>query len=371
MREEMLSLPQLPPGLRIRLPVLRFGPPGARPRAYVQASMHADEAPAMLVADHLRCLLSAAENEGRLRGEVILVPQANPLGGAQAMLGHHMGRHHLPTGRNFNRFWPDATSAVMARREQFGDNAEANTSEVRRIVRAWLTEQAVHAAGADAALKFALMQLAHDADIVLDLHTDDDAELHLYVDRDFWPDLEDLAALLGATVVMLCRDSGGNAFEETVAAPYVALRGAGIPVHQPITVTVELRGRSDASDALAARDAEALCDFLVCRGVIAGNVAPPPFSGLAAPFAATEPVRAPAGGVLVFRREKGEKVPAGAAIADILDPATGQRTPVITRAGGRLFARASHRWVLAGDVIAKVQGRTPLPDRRPGTMMTD
>ncbi len=372
MRKEIITLPPAAPGSEARLTVLRFGPPEARPKVYVQASMHADEVPAMLVADHLRRRLTELAHAGRLKGEVILVPQANPLGGAQGLLGTHLGRHHLSSGRNFNRFWPDATVAVLARREIFGHDAAANTERVRALAAQWLADEAASMAhGPDAQLKLQLMQLAHDADIVLDLHTDDDAALHLYVDRDCWPDLADLAALLDAKVVMLCRDSGGNAFEETVAAPFIALKEAGIPVHQPITVTVELRGRFDVSDALAARDADALLAFLVHRRVIAGEVSVPSFAGVAAPFSATEPVRASVGGVVVFLKEKGAQVRAGETIAEILDPATGKRTPVPVRTSGRLFTRTMHRWVLAGDVIAKVQGDTPLPERRPGAMMTD
>ncbi len=363
------------PGIETRITVCRFGCSGARPKAYIQAAMHADEVPAMLVASHLRTLLEQAEKKGRIIGELILVPQANPIGGAQALLGHHMGRYHLPTGRNFNRHWPDATAAVLSLIDTFGSDPEANTSRLREIVRVWLAQQ--NPLEPDACLKHFLMTLAHDADIVLDLHTDADALLHLYVDRDRWPDLAPLAALLDAHVVMLCRDSGGNAFEETVAAPYIALRERGVPIEQPDTVTVELRGAQNVSEELAASDAAALYAWLVHRGLISSDDddphlrTPPSFTGLAAPFAATEPVRAPAGGLVVFVKPLGSKVDEGETIAEILDPQTGTRTPVQTRTAGLLFTRCLQKWVMPGSVIAKIQGKTPLPDRMPGQMMTD
>ncbi|HHN73184.1 MAG TPA: succinylglutamate desuccinylase, partial [Thermopetrobacter sp.] len=355
---ERVELPQMPPGLAGGITICRFGRPGARPKAYIQAATHADEVPAMLVAAHLRTQLEAAARADRIRGEIVLVPQANPVGGGQVVLGRHAGRHHLASGRNFNRFWPDATAAVMARRGQFGEDAAANTTLARAIVKGWLTTQ--HAYGADAALKLLLMRLAHDADYVLDLHTDDEAELHLYVDRDRWPDLSDLAGLLGARVVMLCRASGGNAFEETVAAPFIALDEAGVKVETPATVTVELRGQRDVDDARAARDATALITFLARRGLLhaeaAEREAVPAFTGIAAPFAATEPVRTPVGGIVVFTRQLGATVAAGETIAEIVDPGRGARHVVAPRTSGRLFTRVGHRWVQAGDVIAKVQG---------------
>ncbi len=366
---ETLQLPTASPGQHFRLTVCRFGTPGAGKKAYVQASTHADEVPAALTAMHLRRLLEAAEREGRIRGEIVLVPAANPPGFAQALLGHHMGRYHLPTGRNFNRFWPDTTQAVLAARGAFGEDPVANAARIRTVMRDHL--EALRANAADEHLKLMLMRLAHDADIVLDLHTDDDADMHLYVDPDHWPGLADLAGLLDAKVVMFARGSGGNAFEETVAAPFVALREAGIPCELPVTVTVELRGRLDVDDALAARDARALFDFLILRGIVEGEAQAPEFSGIAAPFEATEPVRTPAGGICVFLKDRGAQVEAGEVIAEIADPVADVRMPVRTRATGRLFTRCLHRLVHAGDVIAKVQGTAPLPGRRKGQLMTD
>ena len=74
------------PGTTHRLTSLHFGTPGGGPKAYIQASLHADEVPAMLVAWHLRRHLEALDAAGRLQGEVVLVPAANPIGLAQFAL---------------------------------------------------------------------------------------------------------------------------------------------------------------------------------------------------------------------------------------------------------------------------------------------
>ncbi len=366
---ETLPLPVFTPGAARTQTICRFGRAGRGGKAYVQAAAHADEIPAALCAQHLRALLEEAEEQGRVRGEIVLVPAASPEGLAQFALDHHMGRHHLPSGRNFNRFWPDATEEVMARRGRFGGDPAANARMVREIVREALRGRAAHAE--DEVRKLALMRLAHDADIVLDLHADLDAEQHLFLDPDCWPALSVLAGLLDAKVVMLARHSGGAPFEETIAAPFIALREAGVPCDLPETVTVELRGRQDVSDELAERDARALFGFLVLRGLIAGEVSAPPFTGVAAPFEATELVRAPAGGILVYRREKGADLKPGETLAEIVDPLTMARTPARTAAGGRLFSRNLHHFVRRGEIIAKVQGASPLADRERGRLMTD
>ena len=74
---------------------LHYGVAGARPKAYVQASLHAEELPGMLAAHHLRGLLEAAVQQGRLIGEVVLVPVANPIGLAQRVDHKAMGRFEL------------------------------------------------------------------------------------------------------------------------------------------------------------------------------------------------------------------------------------------------------------------------------------
>lgn len=52
-RRERIVLPAMSPGTERSLHVLRFGAEGVRPKAYFQASLHADELPAMLVLNHL------------------------------------------------------------------------------------------------------------------------------------------------------------------------------------------------------------------------------------------------------------------------------------------------------------------------------
>ncbi|MCZ8256885.1 MAG: succinylglutamate desuccinylase/aspartoacylase family protein, partial [Polaromonas sp.] len=68
------------PGVHHSLQVLRFGAQGAGPKAYIQAALHADEVPAMLVAQALKRQLTALEEQGLIRGEIVLVPFANPIG---------------------------------------------------------------------------------------------------------------------------------------------------------------------------------------------------------------------------------------------------------------------------------------------------
>ena len=68
-----------------------FGEPGTGLKIYIEASLHAEELPGMLVAHHLRADLEAFESAGQIRGEVVLVPVANPIGLAQRLDHKPMG----------------------------------------------------------------------------------------------------------------------------------------------------------------------------------------------------------------------------------------------------------------------------------------
>ena len=75
-----LVLPSPAPGVERTLRVHRYGVPGARPKAYFQAALHADEIPGLLAAQHLLLGLEQARMEGRLVGEGVGVAVANPIG---------------------------------------------------------------------------------------------------------------------------------------------------------------------------------------------------------------------------------------------------------------------------------------------------
>jgi predicted deacylase len=91
-RSDRLPLLTVSPGTSRELTVHRFGQPGARPKIYLQAALHADETPGLLVLHHLYVLLEEAERRGAITGEVILVPYANPIGLSQFTNGENMGR---------------------------------------------------------------------------------------------------------------------------------------------------------------------------------------------------------------------------------------------------------------------------------------
>ena len=124
---QQINHPLLSPalGTQRHLSSWHFGQPDQGPKVYVQASLHADELPGMLVAHHLRGLLEVAEQSGQLLGEVVLVPMANPIGLDQTTMHHQLGRFELASMENFNRNYPDFFALVKDEvAAQLGADAE-------------------------------------------------------------------------------------------------------------------------------------------------------------------------------------------------------------------------------------------------------
>ncbi|HRC72929.1 MAG TPA: M14 family metallopeptidase [Candidatus Competibacter sp.] len=374
-----IELPSSAPGTRRVLLAHRYGAPGARPKAYFQAALHADEIPGLLVAHHLLQGLEQAQAEGRLIGEVVVVPAANPIGLGQHLNGRLLGRFDFESTGNFNRGFPDLAAVAVERlRGGLSDDPATNVNRIRETLRAVLAGQ--KALRESAALKLALLSLAIDADYVFDLHCDSESLLHLYASRWQEDEARILGAELGAAAILLEDEPGGSPFDEACAGPWWKLRAA-LAEEGPVPLacfatTVELRGQADVRDDYAAADAAALLRFLRRRGVVAGEPGPLPEPCCEpTPLEGVDVLTAPAAGVLVYRAGLGERITAGEVVAEVVDPLgepLGAARPEV-RAGtdGLLFARMSERLVRPGQKFCKIAGREPLDYRQAGKLLED
>jgi predicted deacylase len=347
-----------------------YGTPGA-PKAYIQAALHADELPGMLVAHHLRRELEALEARGEVQGEVVVVPVANPIGLAQQVQRQPFGRFDLATGENFNRHYPDLVDAVAGQvGERLGPDGPANALVIRDALRVAIAGRkgVTELEG----LRLALLSLAVDADVVLDLHCDNEAVMHLYTGSPLWDQAEPLARYLGAHASLLETDSGDEPFDEAAARTWWLLRER-FPAH-PIPLgclaaTVELRGQDAVDHDSAAADARRILEFLRHRGILAGEPAPmPPLVRGPTPLAGSEALTAPAAGVVAFLRRCGELVREGDAVAEVIDPLTGETHTLRSSVEGVLYARENRHYALPGMRLAKIAGPKPF---RHGKLLSD
>lgn len=374
---DTLRLPGDTPGTATELSYYRIGPPDADEKVYLQAALHADEQPGTMVLHHLLPLLREADEQDLLRARFTVVPMANPLGMANMVHRHHLGRADIASGVNYNRQWPDLFALVRTQLAgRLNDDERFNVALIRKTVAGWIDAQQPRTAAEK--LRLFLLREAHDAAFVLDLHCDSDSLLHIFTSPELMPELQDLSDWMGAAAVLTAADSGGGSFDEVLPLLYrkVAQANPGKPVPMAsATATLEYRGQADSFDHYGEQDALRLFGFLCGRGLVAADPGPRPEpTSTATPFEATEIVRADRPGLLAYRVDLGQHVTRGQPIADLIaldgPEAFMARTPIPAGTDGLVLSRVLRKYVTRGEPIAKIVGTAPLPQRR-GYLLED
>lgn len=338
-------------GISWRLPVLHFkGSKPDAPKIYIQAALHAGELPGTALVHFLCERLRQAEADGALLGDITVVPHANPIGAAQSHFGEMQGRFDLGSRTNFNRDFP-----LISLRDR--NLLIANLERYSAVDR----------------LKRQLIHMALGADLVIDLHCDDESLQYAYIDDAFWPEAADLAAALDMDAVLLS-DGESSAFEEAVsfAWKYEVPGEKKTHLSGRLSVTVELRGTRDVYPEMARKDAEGLWRFLAARGAVSDDsVTLSAFTGPAVPLDNVEMIRAPQAGTVLFHRNIGERVEQGDLLATIItapgmpdgsiDVHAPQAGLIVTRVSDRLVRRR-------GDLMKIGCDRPSAAGRKPGTL---
>lgn len=380
---EHTELPALSPGASHRLVKHSFesaGSGGSPLSAYIQAGLHADELPGMLVIQHLLDALVKLDNAGRIRGRIVVRPFANPVGLGQRVFGAHTGRFNLDNGENFNRRFPDLTGraeAALATRD-IGHNDVKSVKALFADVAAELTPL-----DPVAAMKAMLLTEALQHDIVLDLHCDTDGILHLYSNRSQHAQAVSLARCMQVKAVFLEDRAGGTPFDEAIAQCWSVLRQAGLidDAHAAFCASVELRGQADVSDAFAHADAQGILHYLALRGLIDldphHDDAFHPLSEqdvMVFPLEGVSHVPAPVGGLVAYKKRPGDTVKTGELIAEIiplLDEIGVARHPVFSDVNGLVIVQQTMKLVRPGQRVALLAGKEPLPHRKSGQLLND
>ncbi len=358
------------PGRTTELNYFCIGPQDAAKKVYLQAALHADEQPGILVLHHLLALLEAADAAGELRARFVLLPMVNPLGMGDIEFARHQGRYNRATGVNHNRNWPDLHAAIGERvADDLGNDAVANVARVRAALAGWVAELP-QVTAFDQWRRFVLAE-ACDADYVFDLHCDDDSLIHIFSIPQLADSMQRLANWTGAAATLLAEDSGGASFDEIWPGLWLALEREhpDKPLPLPVTsCTLEFRGQGDTFDALNRADAEHLYGYFQQEGLIDGPpIGQPGHAPAPSDLRATEYLRAPNAGLLVYRVELGDEVQKGDVVAELLaldgDGAFVARTPVTAGTSGIVLSRATTKYAWRNSNVAKIVGREILESR--------
>lgn len=364
MKSKRTELPSLISGQSLFLDSFSFGEAGKGRRAYLQAGLHADEHPGILVIRHLIAMLEEYEKQGRITGEITLVPLANPVGMMQNVLGNWAGRFDMANGENFNRNFPDLDSILEKRL------AAGETDPGLMIQHALADARPEDTTGF---MKHVLLTEALKYDLVLDLHCDTDAILHLYANRLHTGYAQRLAQALGAEVVFVENFAGGQPFDEAIFRVWKWFSDKGMLGSKsfPFSVTVELRGQCDVDDTLARHDAEGIIAFLASEGIISAE---PVYrlnteSAGIYPLEGASHLRAPVSGILAWRKKTGDRVTRGEHIADIVSVSDAKRYPIQSSVNGVMVARPIMKMIRAGQRLALLAGTERLDTRQDGKLL--
>ena len=372
MRIETCPMTGASAGTRRELTLYRYGTAGSGPKVYLQAGLHADEMPGVLVLQHLMALLDQAETYGGVRGEVLIVPAANPIGLSQWTHQRPLGRQDAESLQNFNRSYPELAKLVGDALEGALTGSESdNLHIIRRAFRAALADLDPRTDVQE--LQIALLSWSCDADYVLDLHCDHFAVMHLYASNARPEITALLCRSVGAKLALIEDISGGNAFDEAHTVPWLHLRtryGDRHPIPSGcFSSTLEYRGQFDVDDATAAQDAANLMTFLSAIGAVKGWTEKPAHPNPPhLPLGGVDDVYAPQGGVVSWLARPGDDVMAGQTLAHVTDPVSRRCLTVAAPVSGMLFRTELWRSCLRGQSLAHVAGEKVV---RTGDLLSD
>ena len=324
MQLELIEIGADTPGQNNVLRVLNFEGLGHGPSVNLQAALHAQEMPGVAALDQLIPKLQKAEHEGRLASKITVVPWANPIGLSQAVFGTNLGRFDMNSRTNFNRSFPHEPPHKLA-----------NSSVVEK-------------------LKATLLELAVTADIVLDLHCDDEGPVYLYAPDVMLAGAKVLSTALSAVVILTYKAGEGRTFDEAVYSHWSKAVGGGIPMDKLVS-TIEFRGILDVSQTYAATDSSNLYGYLIAVGAINGEHAR--FNAndpLVRDEALAELIPTPVSGAVFYCVEVNDQVSAGQCVARILSEAGAPQHEILAPASGVVVTRRERRFLRKGEDVLKI-----------------
>ena len=307
-------------GLPLTIPVYHLEGNGTGPNVYIQANMHGAEVQGNAV---IYQLLEKLKHE-TLASSITLVPYANPIGCNQKSGEFTLGRFDPITGTNWNRMYQDHTDLVDDFVAEFisADLPTIKREFKNRLVAATaaILDGPSYAVNTGKRIALNLQKLAHQADIVLDLHTGPISTKHLYC-----PEYAKASArYFDIPHVLLIPNDFDGAMDEANFCPWwnlsEAFKKAGREI--PVLVeafTVELGSQEKIDLAEAKNDAASILSYLTYKeALVDSTYKAQDITRYACYLKDYLAYYAPMGGMVEYTAELGSHVKAGTTIANIL-----------------------------------------------------
>ncbi len=179
--KQYLVVAQNASGRNMNVPLYRFKGVKPGPKVYIQSSIHGAEVQGNVVIYHLIQTLKKLD----ICGEIILVPNCNPVGTNIKAGEYTLGRFDPINGTNWNRgyYFDEALVNRFADTVQQTESLASVKSRFRDAIKNEIDNKLSDTWGLGLAqqLNLKLQQLAFDADIVIDLHNGPVSTRHIYV----------------------------------------------------------------------------------------------------------------------------------------------------------------------------------------------
>ena len=324
--KEVMHVGEMASGAQLTVPVYRFTAvhnerqsPNA-PSVYIQANMHGAEVQGNAVIYQLLELLS----DLTLHADITLVPYANPVGCNHKNGEYTLGRFDPITGVNWNRMYHYNPELISLAVTQHLDDDETTIEQAfKASLLNDINEQLNHnifGLTTGQRIAYQLQKLAHQADLVLDLHTGPISSKHLYC-----PEYaRESASYFNIEHTLLIPNDFGGALDEATFCPWWSLtqafedKGRNIQFNKE-SFTVELGSQEQIDLDVALTDAKSILCYLQHKGVVSGqSFIPDEMTRYACFLTNYKAYYAPMGGMVDYLAEFGQPLNAGEPLARIL-----------------------------------------------------
>ncbi len=318
--KQLLTVGEMASGVSLTVPVYRLKGNGQGPSVYIQANIHGAEVQGNAVIYQLLELLQ----QETLSGDITLVPYANPIASNHKNGEYTLGRFDPITGVNWNRMYhfDDSFITDFSLRHANSNIADIK-SEFKQLMLDSIADKLDHnnyGLTTGCRIAYQLQQMAHQADIVLDLHTGPISSKHLYCPEI----LKNSASYFNVPHTILIPNSFDGAMDEATFCPWWSLTDAYHKLGRALnfekeSLTVELGSQEliDLDEALI--DAQSILCYLQHKNVLLGNkYQPQNISRYACYLKDYKVYYSPMGGMVDYLAEFGKPLAAGEPLARIL-----------------------------------------------------
>jgi hypothetical protein len=317
-----IAVAQNASGRSLHVPIYRISDNQPGPSVYIQSSIHGAEVQGNVVIFHL---LQALQNTP-IKGEIVLVPNCNPVGTNIKAGEYTMGRFDPVNGTNWNRGYFYDVAKVHSFAQTL--DVAANEQDIKREFRAlWAgaIEQKLSqpwGLGLAQQLNLTLQKMAVKADIVLDLHNGPVSTRHIYI-----PEYAKQAAYqFSIPHCIFIPNVFAGALDEACFSPWWTLQdllkeGFDRDIDFGVQAfTLEMGSQEVIDFNEGAKDARGILGYLACKGVLSeAQFKPDTMTRLGVTLDNYKTMFTDFGGMVEYCVKPGQKVARGEVMARVLN----------------------------------------------------